>query len=133
MTAQKSKTKKSLSLLKKIERLVGNDGEVAKENFQIYTRCSRKGIYQTVFADTPGIKVFMVDKDGDLVQETPQICTWRSRIGTYQVVFVGLPGIKAVVEGYHFNNDFTSRYVRLLIKEYPAYRGLFETRRLRSQ
>ena len=32
--------------------------------------------------------------------------------------------------GYNFNNDFTSRYARLVVKEFPAYRGLFELRRL---
>jgi hypothetical protein len=37
-----------------------------------------------------------------------------------------------LADGYNFNNDFTSRYVRLLIKEYPAYRGLFELRHLRT-
>jgi hypothetical protein len=34
--------------------------------------------------------------------------------------------------GYNFNNDYTSRYVRLLVKEFPAYSGLFELRHLRS-
>lgn len=34
--------------------------------------------------------------------------------------------------GYNFNNDFTSRYARLLVNEYPAYRGLFELRHLRT-
>ena len=32
--------------------------------------------------------------------------------------------------GYHFNNDYTSRYARLVVKEVPAYRGLFELRKL---
>lgn len=35
-----------------------------------------------------------------------------------------------LASGYNFNNDFTSRYVRLLVAEFPAYRGLFELRRL---
>ena len=35
-------------------------------------------------------------------------------------------------EGYHFDNNFTSRYIRLLLNEYPAYRGLFELRSLRA-
>jgi hypothetical protein len=33
---------------------------------------------------------------------------------------------------YMLNNDFTSRYVRMLVAEHPAYRGLFETRMLKS-
>jgi hypothetical protein len=33
---------------------------------------------------------------------------------------------------YTLNNDFTSRYVRMLIEKYPAYRGLFELRVLRA-
>ena len=37
-----------------------------------------------------------------------------------------------LADGYNFNNDFTSRYVRLLVKEFPAYRGLFELRHLRT-
>jgi hypothetical protein len=37
-----------------------------------------------------------------------------------------------LAEGYNFNNDFTSRFARLVVKEYPAYRGLFELRHLRS-
>jgi hypothetical protein len=32
--------------------------------------------------------------------------------------------------GYNFNNDFTSRYARLVVAEFPAYRGLFELRKL---
>jgi hypothetical protein len=31
---------------------------------------------------------------------------------------------------YKLNNNYTSRYVRMLIEQYPAYRGLFERRRL---
>jgi hypothetical protein len=33
---------------------------------------------------------------------------------------------------FKFNNNYTSRYVRLLVDEYPAYRGLFELRHLRT-
>jgi len=33
---------------------------------------------------------------------------------------------------YKLNNDFTSRYVRMLVDKYPAYRGLFVQRHLRS-
>ena len=32
--------------------------------------------------------------------------------------------------GFNFNNDYTSRYARLVVKEFPAYRGLFELRKL---
>ena len=37
-----------------------------------------------------------------------------------------------LAEGYRFDNNFTSRYVRMLVAEYPAYRGLFELRHLRA-
>lgn len=33
---------------------------------------------------------------------------------------------------YMLNNSFTSRYARLLVEKYPAYRGLFELRVLRA-
>jgi hypothetical protein len=33
---------------------------------------------------------------------------------------------------YQLNDHFHSRYVRLLIEKYPAYRGLFNTRHLRT-
>jgi hypothetical protein len=32
--------------------------------------------------------------------------------------------------GFNFNNDYTSRYARLVVAEFPAYRGLFELRKL---
>jgi hypothetical protein len=35
-----------------------------------------------------------------------------------------------LASGYNFNNDFTSRYARLVLSEFPAYRGLFELRKL---
>lgn len=35
-------------------------------------------------------------------------------------------------EGFKVNNDYTSRYVRLLIQERPEFDGFFETRKLRS-
>jgi len=35
-----------------------------------------------------------------------------------------------LASGYNFNNDFTSRYARLVANEFPAYRGLFELRKL---
>jgi hypothetical protein len=44
---------------------------------------------------------------------------------------IAIGNLKVVGE-YQLNNDFTSRYVRLLIEKYPAYRGLFEQRHLRS-
>ena len=34
---------------------------------------------------------------------------------------------------FRVNNDFRSRYVRLLIRDYPQYSTMFETRRLRSE
>lgn len=37
-----------------------------------------------------------------------------------------------IMGDYQLNNDFTSRYTRLLVEMYPAYRGLFEQRHLRS-
>jgi len=52
----------------------------------------------------------------------------RFRIATGKI---GRPEVRATT-GYEFDNDFTSRYVRLLVTEYPAYRGLFELRHLRS-
>jgi hypothetical protein len=39
-------------------------------------------------------------------------------------------GSVRLAEGYNFNNDYTSRYARLLVEQYPAYRGLFELRQL---
>ena len=44
-------------------------------------------------------------------------------------VYLGTVTVKGE---YKLNNNFTSRYVRLLVEEHPAYRGLFERRRLRA-
>lgn len=35
-------------------------------------------------------------------------------------------------EGFKINNSYTSRYVRLLIDEYPEFKGFFEMRDLRA-
>jgi hypothetical protein len=44
---------------------------------------------------------------------------WRIATGNVQLA-----------SGFNFNNDFTSRYARLVVAEFPAYRGLFELRKL---
>lgn len=36
-------------------------------------------------------------------------------------------------EGFKINNDFTSRYVRLLVHHHPEWADVFETRRLRAR
>lgn len=54
-------------------------------------------------------------------------------------------GIKALIEALRFqynvqttgddfkiNNDFTAHYARLLMREYPALAGFFETREIRA-
>jgi hypothetical protein len=33
---------------------------------------------------------------------------------------------------YKFNNNYTSRYVRKMLAEYPEFEGMFELRRLRA-
>ena len=35
-------------------------------------------------------------------------------------------------EGFKINNNYTSRYVRLLEEKYPEFKGFFEKRELRS-
>lgn len=35
-------------------------------------------------------------------------------------------------DGFKVNNNFTSRYARMLIDEYPEFKGFFETRRLQT-
>lgn len=37
------------------------------------------------------------------------------------------------VNGFKINNNFTSRYARMLIEEDPSFDGFFEMRRLKSQ
>jgi hypothetical protein len=46
---------------------------------------------------------------------------WNIAVGNIQVI-----------GEYQLNNDFTSHYVRMLVAQYPAYRGLFEQRHLRA-
>jgi hypothetical protein len=41
-------------------------------------------------------------------------------------------GIIRVKDDYKLNDNYTSRYVRMLIKDVPAWKSLFETRLLRS-
>ncbi len=41
-------------------------------------------------------------------------------------------GRATVGDEFRINNNFTSRYVRLLIAEHPEYAGAFETRELRA-
>jgi hypothetical protein len=60
----------------------------------------------------------------------------RERIGMKalyeQIRWHILLGTIRVRGEYALNNDFTSRYVRMLIEEYPVFKGLFELRHLRT-
>jgi hypothetical protein len=53
----------------------------------------------------------------------------RYRIATGNI---GILSVQERPDLFKFNNNYTSRYVRLLVDEYPAYRGLFELRHLRT-
>lgn len=35
-------------------------------------------------------------------------------------------------EDFKLNNNYTSRYVRLMVHEYPEFEGMFETRELKA-
>lgn len=59
----------------------------------------------------------------------------RTRVGINHLVEVVRWQYAGSTKGDEFkvNDNFTSRYARLIGKEYPQYAKMFETRRLRTQ
>jgi hypothetical protein len=80
--------------------------------------------------DNPAVYAYIVKLAKELYRKG------RERIGMKalyeQIRWHVLLGTIRVRGEYALNNDFTSRYVRMLIEEHPAFKGLFELRHLRT-
>lgn len=79
----------------------------------------------------------------EVYRELKELCiTWRSRgrhrwsidaamhVLRFQRRMAGLPDES---EAYKLNNNYTSRYARLLVERNPELDGLFEMRRMRDE
>lgn len=115
---------------KVLRTMVVSNGEDGRQIIKRLMRDTIQQRFQAFHDANPGVYACLVK----LTQERFLKGTERHGLKALweQLRYRIATGNITLAEGYNFNNDFTSRYARLLVREYPAYRGLFELRRLRA-